>query len=167
MLILTFIELILNSFVQASFSLSSQSIFYMNFYFIVHYAHIRSPFRLSSLLVFSSWCWLWCGRLFHYAMGLLPGCWGSLDGLLLLCLDLFVKLWSYLGITAAERGYKLSFVVKELNTFNEQLLFADRGYLALYYIRFFLYPIFYAVLINFSLKIIDPIFYRPNKWLNW
>ena len=35
MFILTFIELILNSFVEASFSLSSQSIFYINFYFIV------------------------------------------------------------------------------------------------------------------------------------
>ena len=54
----------------------------------------------------------------------------------------------------------------KLNSFNEQELFANRGYLVLYYIRFFFYPLFYAVLINFSLKIIDPIFYKPNKWLN-
>lgn len=71
-----------------------------------------------------------------------------------------------LAITAAERGLKLGLVIKDQSQFKEQELYEEQGYLVLYYIRFILYPVFYAVLINFSLKIIDPVFYRPNKWLN-
>ena len=80
MLILTFIELILNSFVQASFSLSSQSLFYMNFYFIVPHPILASPSRLSSLLGFSSWCSSWCGRLSPSGTASSPGSSRSSNG---------------------------------------------------------------------------------------
>lgn len=41
------------------------------------------------------------------------------------------------------------------------------GYVFLYYLRFLLYPVFYGFAINFCFRIIDPTFYRPNRWLKW
>lgn len=82
------------------------------------------------------------------------------------CFILHKYIFFYSALTAAERGYKLALVVSAYDQFNEEYLFNNTAYLCLYYIRFFFYPVFYALLINFCLRIIDPIFYKPNKWLN-
>ncbi len=70
-----------------------------------------------------------------------------------------------LVLTAVERGYKISNVINLKDQYKELALWDYGGYVFLYYLRFLLYPVFYGFVINFCLRIIDPTFYRPNRWL--
>lgn len=103
---------------------------------------------------------------FPLRYGLVGRLFGEFRWTFVIILGFICKLLYYIGLSAAERGYKLSIVAATQDTFNEQDLFINQGYTFLYYARFLLYPVFYAVLINFSLRIIDPIYYKPNKWIN-
>ena len=77
----------------------------------------------------------------------------------------FLIVWLQIGVTALERGIKLAQVVFQLSLFSELSMWQDRTYLVFYYLRFLLYPFFYGVLIAFCFRIVDPTFYKPNRWL--
>lgn len=70
-----------------------------------------------------------------------------------------------LVLTAVERGIKISKSYLEQRSYSEQNVWNDNIYMAFYYMRFLLSPIFYGAIISFCLRIVDPSFYRPNKWL--
>jgi hypothetical protein len=39
------------------------------------------------------------------------------------------------------------------------------GYRILYYIKYILYPFFYGVMIDGTMKLTLPLFYKPEPWL--
>jgi hypothetical protein len=38
-------------------------------------------------------------------------------------------------------------------------------YVFLYYLRYLAYPLFYGFLLSFSIKVVDPTYYKPERWL--
>lgn len=103
---------------------------------------------------------------FPLRYGLIGRLFGEFKFVFLIVLGFIGTAFFMSGVTAAERGYKLSLVITQQYAFSETDLFQNSGYLVAYYIRFILYPVFYAILVSFCIRIINPIYYRPEKWLN-
>ena len=71
----------------------------------------------------------------------------------------------YVALTALERGIRLNEAVEKGEAFSDALIWNYGFYTFLYYFRYLSYPFFYGFLISFSLKILDPSYYKPERWL--
>lgn len=68
---------------------------------------------------------------------------------------------THLGLTALERGIRLNETVNRGTTFSDSDIWNFSFYVFLYYLRYLSYPIFYGFLLSFSLKVVDPSYYKP------
>ena len=68
---------------------------------------------------------------------------------------------SYEGLTALERGIRLNESVNLGKGYSDSNIWSNSFYVFLYYCRYLTYPIFYGFLLSFSIKVVDPSYYRP------
>ena len=60
------------------------------------------------------------------------------------------------------------------SNYSDETIWNNHFYTFLYYLRlamglfrYILYPVFYGFLLSFSLKVIEPSYYKPDRWLKW
>lgn len=78
-----------------------------------------------------------------------------------------VTIESYLALSMAERVIRLIFVIMQEQSggFKEQNIWSSPLYQAFYYLRFLAYPIYYGALLDMSIRLAHPDYYRAAKWL--
>ena len=103
MMAFIFIDLILNSFIESSFSLSFQSFHKHNYFFIVHQT-LFSLFRWSLQDLSSSLCWFSFGKLSHWDMVSSRPWSVSSSGPSLSFLSSYVQLWWHSDNCFGERN---------------------------------------------------------------
>lgn len=70
----------------------------------------------------------------------------------------------HLGLSIAERIIRLIYIIPP-TSLSELELWNRSEYLALYYLRYLLYPLFYGALIDLVVRLARPEYYKANKWL--
>lgn len=69
------------------------------------------------------------------------------------------------AITALERGIRLNETVNLGDGYSDSTIWSNGFYVFLYYLRYLSYPLFYGFLLSFSIKVVDPTYYKPERWL--
>jgi hypothetical protein len=71
----------------------------------------------------------------------------------------------HVGITALERGIRLQETVNLGDAYSDSAILNNGFYVFLYYLRYLTYPLFYGFLLSFTIKVVDPTYYKPERWL--
>ena len=165
-MILIIIDIILNSFIESSFTLSFQSNFQVNYYFIVTLPS-SSPFKSSSQASSSSWYSFFSGKLFPldtaYFLLLSASSSGPLSFSSFFWVNLYLRRNHCFGerteIGSRHHSEFWFWWLCDLEQFF--LHFHLLSEVIIIRVRYLCYPVFYGFLLSFCFKVIEPSYYKP------